>query len=41
MHDAQAVEDLLCFFDERLELTADDGRPCPGSAPARLPAGLR
>jgi uncharacterized protein (DUF427 family) len=25
MHDAQAVEGLLCFFDERLELKADDG----------------
>jgi uncharacterized protein (DUF427 family) len=25
MHDAQAVEGLLCFFHERLELTADDG----------------
>jgi uncharacterized protein (DUF427 family) len=25
MHDAEAVEGLLCFFDERLDLTADDG----------------
>jgi hypothetical protein len=25
MHDAEAVEGLLCFFDERLSLTADDG----------------
>jgi uncharacterized protein (DUF427 family) len=26
MHDAKAVENLLCLFDERLELTADEGR---------------